>query len=157
MDFPRALDIDHSETIPTMPSWITAGTAEALEKMAFLSGAALNHLHLLMARDDLPESLLRARRALRAAEACVRFSGRPERAGALRDAVHFLRPGDLPGPGGEVRHNAKFKKAPAKPDDLHRGLNVEPLRSAEELCWWENRYVGKQLAFSYDRKCIILK
>ena len=68
--------------------------------MAFLSGAALNHLHLLMARDDVPVTLIRARLALRAAEACVRFSGRPERAGELRDAVHFLRPGDLPGPAG---------------------------------------------------------
>ncbi|MEO9778034.1 MAG: DUF1403 family protein [Sedimentitalea sp.] len=37
-----------------------------------------------------------------AAEACVAFSGRPERAGELRDAVHLLRPGGLPGPAGEV-------------------------------------------------------
>ncbi|MFG6637820.1 DUF1403 family protein [Sulfitobacter sp. 1A12126] len=102
MDFPRALDIDHSETLPRLPSWVTAGSAETLEDAAFLSGAALNHLYLLMARDDVPAALIRARLALRAAEACVRFSGRPERATALRDAVHFLRPGDLPGPGGEV-------------------------------------------------------
>ncbi len=39
---------------------------------------------------------------LRAAEACVAFSGRPERAGELRDAVHLLRPGDLLGPAGET-------------------------------------------------------
>ncbi|MFG6535219.1 DUF1403 family protein [Sulfitobacter sp. 1A16787] len=102
MDSPRALDIDHSKIIPRMPSWVTAAPAETLEDMAFLSGAALHHLHLLMARDDVPKTLLRARLALRAAEACVRFSGRPERAGALRDTVHFLRPGDLPGPAGEV-------------------------------------------------------
>ncbi|WP_339639055.1 DUF1403 family protein [uncultured Sulfitobacter sp.] len=102
MDFPRALDIDHSKIIPHMPSWVTSARAERIEDAAFLSGAALNHLHLLMARDDVPVTLIRARLALRAAEACVKFSGRPERAGALRDAVHFLRPGDLPGPGGEV-------------------------------------------------------
>jgi hypothetical protein len=46
--------------------------------------------------------LLRDRLALRAAAACVAFSGRPERAGELRDAVHLLRPGDLPGPAGET-------------------------------------------------------
>jgi hypothetical protein len=46
--------------------------------------------------------LLRDRLALRAAEACVAFSGRPERVGELRDAVHRLRPGDLPGPAGET-------------------------------------------------------
>lgn len=102
MDFSRALDIDHSKTLPPMPSWVTAGSAESLEDAAFLSGAALNHLHLLMARDDVPVALIRARLALRAAEACIKFSGRAERAGELRDAVHFLRPGDLPGPGGEV-------------------------------------------------------
>lgn len=46
--------------------------------------------------------MLRDRLALRAAEACVAFSARPERAGELRDAVHLLRPGDLPGPAGEA-------------------------------------------------------
>jgi len=102
MDFSRALGTDHSETLPRMPSWVTSARAERLEDAAFLSGAALSHLHLLMARNDVPVALIRARLALRAAEACVKFSGRPERAGALRDAVHFLRPGDLPGPAGEV-------------------------------------------------------
>ncbi len=100
MDFSRALGIDHSETIPTMPSWITAETAETLEDMAFLSGAVLNHLHLLMGREEVPQALLQDRLALRAAEACVRFSGRPERAGEMRDVVNLLRPGDLPGPAG---------------------------------------------------------
>ena len=46
--------------------------------------------------------MLRDRLALRAAEACVAFSGRPEREAELRDAVHLLRPGDLPGPAGET-------------------------------------------------------
>ncbi|EDQ03244.1 hypothetical protein DSM14862_03609 (plasmid) [Sulfitobacter indolifex] len=55
------------------------------------------------------------------------------------------------------RHNARFTKAPAKPDNLHRALNVEPHRLADVLCWRENRYVGKQLTFSYDRKRIILE
>ena len=48
-----------------------------------------------------PRACLRERLALRAAEACVAQSGRPERAGELRDAVHLLRAGDLPGPAGE--------------------------------------------------------
>ena len=58
--------------------------------------------------------------------------------------------------GFRERHNAKFTKAPARPDNLHRALNVEPHRLADVLCWRENRYVGKQLTFSYDRKRIIL-
>ncbi|MEO3480846.1 ISNCY family transposase [Phaeobacter sp. CAU 1743] len=59
--------------------------------------------------------------------------------------------------GFKSRFNAKFAKAPAKPDNLHRALNVEPDRLAEVLCWRENRYVGKQLTFSYDRKRIMLE
>jgi transposase len=59
--------------------------------------------------------------------------------------------------GFKNRFNAKFAKAPAKPDNLHRALNVEPGRLAEVLCWRENRYVGKQLTFSYERKRIMLE
>jgi uncharacterized protein DUF1403 len=62
----------------------------------------LNYLHIVLAREGIPQALLRDRLALRAAEALVAFSGRPEREGELRDAVHLLRPGDLPGPAGET-------------------------------------------------------
>lgn len=55
------------------------------------------------------------------------------------------------------RYNTKFAKAPAKPDNLHRALNVEPDCLDEILCWRETRYVSKQLAFSYDRKRILLE
>ncbi len=88
--------------LPQLPGWVTSGRAETLEDVAFLSGAALNHLHLVLGREDVPQALLRDRIALRAAEVCMVFSGRPERAGELRDAVHLLRPGDLPGPAGET-------------------------------------------------------
>ncbi|MEO9629491.1 MAG: ISNCY family transposase [Sulfitobacter sp.] len=54
-------------------------------------------------------------------------------------------------------HNARFAKAPARSDNLHRALNVEPDRLADVLCWRENRYVGRQLTFSYDRKRIMLE
>ena len=67
-----------------------------------MSGAALSHLHFVLGRAEVSHAVLRDRLALRAAEACVAFSGRPERAGELRDAVHLLRPGDLPGPAGET-------------------------------------------------------
>ena len=93
---------DTFESLARMPAWVTSARAETLEDVAFLSGAALDHLHLVLSRVDLPQALLRDRLALRAAEACVAFSGRPERAGELRDAVHLLRAGDLPGPAGET-------------------------------------------------------
>lgn len=96
---------DHSidlDMLPRMPAWVTSARAETLEDVAFLSGTALSHLHLVLGRAEVPQALLRDRLALRAAEACVAFSGRSERAGKLRDAVHVLRPGDLPGPAGET-------------------------------------------------------
>ncbi|RYG89960.1 DUF1403 family protein [Loktanella sp. IMCC34160] len=101
---PDALQVptDDLDRIPRMPAWVTATRIESPEDVAFLSGAALSHLHLVLARMEVPQALLRARLALRAAEACVAVSGRPEREMDLRDAVHLLRPGDLPGPAGET-------------------------------------------------------
>jgi len=85
-----------------MPSWVTSTRPETPEDVAFLSGAALAHLHLVLSRDEVPQTLLRERLALRAAAACVTHQGRPERAPDLRDAVAFLQPGDEAGPAGEV-------------------------------------------------------
>ncbi|AUQ68792.1 Integrase core domain protein (plasmid) [Phaeobacter inhibens] len=93
--------------------------------------------------------------------------GRVERANrTLQDRlVKELRLTDISGmeagnaylQGFKERHNAEFAKAAAKPDNLHRALNVDPDRLADILCWRENRYVGKQLTFSYDRKWIMLE
>lgn len=102
MTFARPDHISGLGTLPRMPAWVTSARAETLEDVVFLSGAALSHLHLVLGCAEVPHDLLRDRLALRAAEACVAFSGRPERAGELRDAVHLLRPGDLPGPAGEI-------------------------------------------------------
>ena len=55
------------------------------------------------------------------------------------------------------RYNAKFAKTPAKSDNLHRALNVEPDRLEEVLCWREKRCVSRQLTLTYDRKRIMLE
>ena len=102
MTFARPEHSIDTDTLPRMPAWVTSARPEAFEDVAFLSGAALNHLHLVLGREEVPKALLRDRLALRAAEACVGFSGRLERAPELRDAIHLLRPGDLPGPAGET-------------------------------------------------------
>lgn len=125
----HASDID---TLPRVPTWVISGRAETLEDVAFLSGAALSHLHLVSGHTDVPQALLRDRLALRAAEACVVISGRPERAGELRDAVHLLRPGDLPGPAGAVIqswHRAAERRLLI--GALHRALpHLDPARIA---------------------------
>lgn len=53
--------------------------------------------------------------------------------------------------------NEKFAKIPARPDNLHRVLNVRPDRLRDILCKREQRYVGQQLSFSYERKQIMLE
>ena len=71
----------------------------------------------------MPLALIRDRLALRAAEALMAQSGRPERAAELRDAVLLLRPGDLPGPAGEVW--LAWRRAvnrPLSPGSLHRAM-----------------------------------
>ena len=55
------------------------------------------------------------------------------------------------------RYNAKFAKAPAKPDNLHRALNIELDRLAEVFCLREKRYVTKDLILKYDHKRIRLE
>jgi hypothetical protein len=102
MTFARPDPISDLDTLPRMPSWVASAPAETIEDVAFLLGAALAHLHAVLGREEVPKALLRDRLALQAAVACVGFSGRPERAPELRDAIHLLRPGDLPGPAGET-------------------------------------------------------
>lgn len=132
MTFARDTRISDPETIPRMPAWVIAARAETLDELAFLSGAALSHLHLVLGRDAVPHALLRDRLALRAAEACMALTGRAERAGELRDAVHMLRPGDLPGPVGETC--LAWRRAverPVLPKALHRALpNLDAARIA---------------------------
>ncbi|MCW1949785.1 MAG: ISNCY family transposase [Octadecabacter sp.] len=55
------------------------------------------------------------------------------------------------------RFNTKFAKAPAKPDNLHRALNIEPDRLSEVFCLRDKRYLGKDLTLKYDRKRIKLE
>ena len=108
--------------------------AETLEDVAFLSGAALNHLHLVLSRVDLPHALLRDRLALHAAAACVAFSGRPEREAALRDAVHLLRPGDLPGPAGETY--LAWRRAAERPVSIKALGRALPTLEPGQIAAW---------------------
>ena len=117
-----------------MPEWVTSARAETLADVAFLSGAALGQLQLALGEEAVPQALWRDRLALRAAEACVTFSGRSERAGELRDALHLLRPGDLPGPAGEIY--LAWQRAAERPLSiraLHRAL---PRLAPERIAAW---------------------
>ena len=60
-------------------------------------------------------------------------------------------------PGYILRHNQQFARTPARPDDLHRAVTESPDRLNDILCWRDERYVGQQLTFSYERKRIMLE
>lgn len=126
--------VDSFETLPRMPSWVTSARAETLEDVAFLSGVALNHLHLVLSDQSVPQTLLRARLTLRAADACLVQAGRPERAAELRDAAAFLQPGDSPGPAGEIYQSwRRAIERPVSVKALHRALpDLEP----EQIATW---------------------
>ena len=135
--------LDHTsdlDTLPRMPAWVTSARAESLEDVAFLSGAALSHLHVVLEREEVPQALLRDRLALRAAEACVAFSGRLERAGDLRDAVHLLRSGDLPGPAGETC--LAWRRAVERPVSTKALDRALPAFESGKIAMWLNAGKG---------------
>ena len=107
-------DID---SLARMGRWVTPAGVESPEHVAFVSGAALAHLHLALMAPDTPVALLRDRLALQAAMACLALSGRPSGAGDLRDTLHLLRPGDLPGPAGEAY--IAWRRAAERPLSVH--------------------------------------
>ena len=55
------------------------------------------------------------------------------------------------------RYNERFAVPPARTQDLHRPLRTTAPRLNDILCHREQRYVGTQLTFHYDRKQIILE
>ncbi len=79
MSFARPDLASAPDSLPQMPSWVTSARAGPLEDVAFLSGAALATLHLVVGRTEVPHALLRERLSLTASEACMRLLGRPER------------------------------------------------------------------------------
>ena len=59
-------------------------------------------------------------------------------------------------PAFMARYNARFAKAPRRPDNLHRALNVEPDRLRDILCLRDEQHVDGNLTLRYDHKRISL-
>lgn len=49
--------IDYPYMLPRIPAWVTSAHPETLEDVALLSGAALNHLHVVRGQGDVSEVL----------------------------------------------------------------------------------------------------
>ena len=73
------------------------------------------------------------------------------------DGISNMEDGNAYLEGFVERFNTKFAKVPAKSDNLHRAMNIEPDNLREVFCFQDQRYVGQQLTFSYERKRIMLE
>lgn len=73
------------------------------------------------------------------------------------DAVTGMDTGNDWLPSYILRHNTQFARPPARPDNLHHAVTESPDRLRDILCWRDERYVGRQLTFSYERKRIMLE
>jgi len=83
------------------PTWARTKLApETQAEAAFLAGAALARLDLLIRENPPWAGVFRRRLALAAAVASVARAGRSEDDAILRDALHLTRPGADPGPAG---------------------------------------------------------
>ncbi len=60
-------------------------------------------------------------------------------------------------PGFVERYNERFAVRAASTANLHRPLHVPQHKLKDILCHREQRYIGAQLSFHYDRKQIILE
>jgi hypothetical protein len=86
-----------------VPAWATPhARIEDPVEAAFMAGSALNALDILVQAEPEWIAAWRHRLALRAAAACMKLIGRSEDEAALRDAWLLRRPGDEPGPAGNV-------------------------------------------------------
>lgn len=91
------------DSVPRVPAWAVpsapvGGDAEA----AYMAGAALSSLDGLVRSGAPWLGAWRQRLALKAAAATVKLLRRTEDEAALRDAWYLRRPGDDPGPAGNV-------------------------------------------------------
>ncbi|WP_392336723.1 DUF1403 family protein [Loktanella salsilacus] len=134
-----------------LPAWIASARAETAEDAAFLAGAALSALQLVLTQADVPHALVRDRRALSAAEASVIRAGRTERAANLRDEVHLLRPGDQTGPAGAVF--ALWRQAVAKPIAVGTLHAVLPGIAPTDIATWLDAGQGAPVA----RACAVFE
>lgn len=98
---------------PLAPGWSQSrGTLEKLEDAAFMAGGALTALDQIVRAEPYWAGAWRQRLALKCAVSAVKLSGRQEGEAELRDAWCLRKPGDDPGPAGNIY--AAWKRLPAR-------------------------------------------
>lgn len=113
-------------------------------------GRALSELNIEILCANSSQAKGRVERANRTLQDRLVKELRIARISSIEDGNRFLE-------GFIERYNAKFAKAPARADNLHRALNIEADRLAEVFCLRDKRYVTKDLTLKYDHKRIRLE
>ena len=104
MTYQPVSPINDLPTLPRLPAWVTSAAGESPENVAFLSGATLTVLDMLVQDENgtVPQKLLANRLALKAATATSKLEGRLAREADIRDAYHLTAPGEARGPDGDL-------------------------------------------------------
>lgn len=134
MDHAQFQFADDHIPVPPLADWVKAARIQTIDEGAFHTGAALNHLDLIVKRQDIPFSLIRNRLALRAAESCVGLAGRMERVSDLRDELAFLHPGDQLGPAGAIY--AQWLRVVERPVGVRALLRAAPEFTNVQIETW---------------------
>ena len=81
-------------TLPKLPGWVTSSRLEPTENVAFLSGARLAMLDVILTQSGelIPKDLLRNSLALKSAVATSKLEGRMAREADMRDAFFLTAP-----------------------------------------------------------------
>lgn len=115
MTFQSAPVPDDPASLSRLPGWVTADGGKGSENVAFLAGARLALLDLLL-RDGaarVPLRLLANRLALKAATASSALEGRLAQEADIRDAFHLTPAGHARGPDGDLlafwRHGQRVR------------------------------------------------
>ncbi len=136
--------LEEFEMTTRIPAWVPQAAKGSEADRVFAVGASLSVLHTMRQRDALPLALLRDRLALRAAVGNLRFIGRNDSEAELRDAVHLLRPGDQPGPGGVVFQ--QWRKASSQEISLKSLRDWMPEPMQDHVSGWLRGGAGNPVA-----------
>ncbi|MGK6314717.1 DUF1403 family protein [Neorhizobium sp. DT-125] len=110
------------------PRWAASSAfAETAADAAFMAGGALYPLDQIVRTEPEWIGVWRQRLALKCAATAVRLAGRIEDERALRDAWLLRRPGDDPGPSGQIL--SAWKRLASRP----AALDTETLQSIAGL------------------------
>jgi len=153
----RADGAGKSLSLLPFPAWIRR-RSEAIPEAhaaAFAAGAALAGLDAVVRAEPPWRGVWAQRLALRAAAACLSREGRRGEEAALRDAHALARPGDDPGPAGQVlRAWRRLVERPIRFDPEHLSAASEAFTLPTPRAALVRLHEALETGFSSDRPVV---